>query len=107
MERPVWFKKLRLKFNLALDIDRSNRCSEPHNFIHKLLLRGRRKVHARLGTKPRIKEIHVVLDRDVLDRFFSERCPFFGAHLPLRVKPPPRTKKQCQHDDKQNNDLPG
>ena len=51
------FKKLRLKFNLALDIDGPNRCSELHNLIHKLLLRRGWEVHAGLGTEPRIEEV--------------------------------------------------
>jgi len=95
-----------LKFNLALDIDGANRYSELHNLIHKLLLCRRREVHARLGTKPRIKEIYVVLDRDVLDRFFGEHCSFFGHHLFGGVQPPKRGAKQPQYNDKQYNNLP-
>jgi len=39
MERPVWLEELRIKFNLALNIDRANRRPEVHNLVHELLLR--------------------------------------------------------------------
>jgi len=107
MERPVWLEELRIKFNLALNIDRPNRRAELHNLIHEFLLRRSRKIHARLRTEPRIEEIGVVLDTNFLERFLGKRCSFFGRILFAGIKPPPRATKQRQHDDEQNNDLPG
>jgi len=107
MERPVWLEKLRIKFNLPLNIDRSNRRAEPHNLIHEFLLRRSRKIHARLRTKPRIEEISVVLDSNFLERFLGKPCSFPGRILFVGIKPPPRATKQRQHDDEQNHNLPG
>jgi hypothetical protein len=107
MERPVWLEELRIKFNLALNIDRPNRRAQLHNLIHEFLLRRSRKIHARLRTEPRIEEIGVVLDTNFLERFLSKRCSFPGRILFVGIKPPPRATKQRQHNDKQNNDLPG
>ena len=107
MERPVWLEELRIKFNLALNIGRPNRRAEPHNLIHEFLLRGSRKIHARLRTEPRIEEIGVVLDTNFLERFLGKRCSFFGRILFVGIKPPPRATKQRQHNDKQNHNLPG
>ena len=107
MERPVWLEELRIKFNLALNIDRPNRRAEPHNLIHEFLLRRSRKIHARLRTEPRIEEISVVLDSNFLDRFPGKRCSFLGRILFVGIKPPPRATKQRQHNDEQNHNLPG
>ncbi len=107
MERPVWLEELRIKFNLALNVDRANGGTEVHNFFHELLLRRSRKIHARLRTEPRIKEINVMLDRNFLERFVGKLSSFFGRILFAGIKPPPRATKQRQHDDEQNNDLPG
>jgi len=74
----VWLEELRIKFNLALNIDRANRCSEPHNLVHEFLLRRSRKIHARLRTEPRIEEISVVLDSNFLERFVGEISSFFS-----------------------------
>ena len=98
---------MRIKFNLALNVDRANRGSEFHDLVHELLLRRRRKIHARLRTKPRIEEISVVLDSNFLERFLGKLCSFFGRILFAGIKPPPRATKQRQHYDEQNNDLPG
>jgi hypothetical protein len=107
MERPVRLEELRIKFNLALNIDRPNRRSEAHNLIHELLLGRSRKIHPRLRTEPRIEEINIVLDGNFLSRFSGKRCPFFNCTVFVGRKPPPRATKQRQHDDKQNNDLSG
>jgi len=107
MERPVWLEELRIKFNLSLNIDRPNRRAELHNLVHELLLCRCRKIHARLRTEPRIEEIGVVLDTNFLERFLGKPCSFFGRILFVGIKPPPRATKQRQHDDEQNNDLPG
>ncbi len=107
MERPVWLEELRIKFNLALNIDRPNRRAEPHNLIHEFLLCRSRKIHARLRTEPRIEEISVVLDSNFLERFLGKPCSFPGRILFVGIKPPPRATKQRQHDDEQNHNLPG
>ena len=107
MERPVWFEKLRIKFNLPLNIDRADRGSKPHNLAHEFLLRRRRKIHARLRTEPRIEEIRVVLDSNFLERFLGKVCSFPGRILFVGIKPPPRATKQRQHNDEQNHNLPG
>jgi hypothetical protein len=107
MERPARFEELRLKFNFALNVDRANRRAELHNFVHELLLRRRRKIHALLRTEPRIEEISVVLDRNFLERFLGKLCSFFGRILFVGIKPPPRATNQRHHDNEQNNDLPG
>jgi hypothetical protein len=107
MERPVWLEELRIKFNLALNVDRANRGPEFHDLIHELLLRRRRKIHARLRTEPRIKKISVVLDGNFLDSVLGKCCSFPGCILFIGIKPPPRATKQRQHDDQQNNDLAG
>jgi hypothetical protein len=107
MERPAWLEELRLKFNLALNIDRANRGAELHNLVHEFLLRRRGKIHARLRTEPRIEEITIVLDRNFLERFLGKRCSFLGRILFVGIKPPPRATKQHQHDDEQNHNLPG
>ena len=78
MERAVWLEELRIKFNLALNIDRANRRAELQNLVHELLLRRSRKIHARLRTEPRIKEINIVLDSNFLERFVGEISSFFG-----------------------------
>jgi hypothetical protein len=70
-------------------------------------LRRRRKIHARLRTEPRIEEINIVLDSNFLGRFLRKRCSFFGRILFVGIKPPPSATKQRQHNDEQNNDLPG
>ena len=107
MERPVWLKELRVKFNLALNIDRANRRSEPHNLAHKLLLRRSRKIHARLRTEAGIKKIDIVLDSNFLERFVRKVSSLFGRILFVGIEPPPGATKQRQHDNENNNDLPG
>jgi len=107
MERPVWLEELRIKFNLALNIDRPNRRAELHNLIHEFLLRRSRKIHARMRTEPRIEEISVVLNSNFLDRFPGKRRSFLGRILFVGIKPPPRATKQRQHNDEQNHNLPG
>ena len=107
MERAVWLEELRIKFNLALNINRPNRRAELHNLVHEFLLRRSRKIHARLRTEPRIEEIGVVLDSNFLERFLGKRCSFFGRILFVGIKPPPRATKQRQHNNKQNHNLPG
>ena len=107
MERSVWFEELRLKFNLALNVDRPNWRAELHNLVHEFLLRRRRKIHARLWTEPRIEEITIVLDSNFLERFLGKICSFLGRILFVGIKPPPSATKQRQHNDEQNNDLPG
>ena len=107
MERPVWLEELRIKFNLALNIDRPNWRAQLHDLVHELLLRRSRKIHARLRTEPRIEEIGVVLDTNFLDRVPGKCCSFPGCILFIGIKPPPRAPKQRQHNDQQNNDLPG
>jgi hypothetical protein len=78
MERAVWLEELRLEFNLALSVDRTNRRSEPYNVTHELLLRRRGKIHARLGTKPRIEKIDIMLDSNFLERFVRKVSSFLG-----------------------------
>jgi len=107
MERPVWLEELRIKFNLALNVDRPNRRSELHNLVHELLLRRRRKIHARLRTEPRIEKITIVLDSNFLHRVPGKCCSFPGCILFVGIKPPPRATKQRQNNDQQNNNLPG
>jgi hypothetical protein len=107
MERPVWLEELRLKFNLALNVDRPNRRPEPHNLVYELYLRRRRKIHARLRAEPRIEEIRIVLDSNFLERFVGKVSSFFGRILFVGIKPPPRATKQGHHNNEQNNDLPG
>jgi hypothetical protein len=107
MERPVRLEELRLKFNLALNIDRPDRCSELHNLVHELLLRRSRKIHARPRTEPRIEKITIVLDRNFLERFLGKLYSFFGRILFAGRKPPPRATKQREHDDEQNHSLRG
>jgi hypothetical protein len=107
MERPVWLEELRIKFNLALNIDRADRGSEPQNLVHKLRLRRSRKIHPCLRTEPRIKEITVMLDSNFLERFLGKRCSFPGRIRFVGIKPPPRTTKQHEHDDHQNHNLAG
>ena len=107
MERPVWLEELRIKFNLALNIGRTDRRAEPHNLIHEFLLRRSRKIHARLRTEPRIEVINIVLDSNFLGRFLGKRCSFCGRILFVGIKPPPRATKQRQHNNEQNNNLPG
>jgi hypothetical protein len=107
MERPVRLEELRLKFNLALNIDRPDRRSELHNLVHELLLRRSRKIHARLRTEPQIEEITIVLDRNFLERFLGKLTSFFGRILFVGIKPPPCATKQRHHDDEQNHNLPG
>jgi len=107
MERPVWLEELRIKFNLALNIDRPNRRAQLHNLIHEFLLRRSRKIRARLRTEPRIEELRVVLDSNFLERFLGEVCSFPAGILFVGIKPPPRATKQRQHNDEQNNDLSG
>jgi len=48
MEATVRLEKLRLEFNLALQINRGGGRSHLHNFIHKFLLRRDWEIHARL-----------------------------------------------------------
>ena len=48
VEVTLRLEKLRLKFHLALQINRADRRSHLHNFVHKLLLRRNRKIHPRL-----------------------------------------------------------
>ena len=107
MERPVWLEELRIKFNLALNIDRPNRRAQLHNLIHEFLLRRSRKIHARLRTEPRIEEIGVVLDTNFLERFLGKPYSFPGRILFVGIKPPPRATKQRQYNDDQNHNLPG
>ena len=107
IERPVRLEELRIKFNLALNVDRPDRRSEPHNLVHKLLLRRSRKIHARLRTEPRIEEINIVLDSNFLDRLVGKISSFFGRILFVGIKPPPRATKQHQYDDEQNHNLSG
>ena len=107
MKRSVRLEKLRLKFNLALNIDRPNRRSLPHNLVHELLLCRCRKIHAGLRTEPRIEEINIVLDRNFLERFLSKIRSFLGRILFVGIKPPPRATKQRQYNDEQNHNLPG
>jgi hypothetical protein len=107
MERPVWLEELRIKFNLALNIDRPNWRAQLHNLIHEFLLRRNRIIHSRLRTEPRIEEISVVLDSNFLERFLGKPCSFPGRILFVGIKPPPRATKQRQHDDEQNHNLPG
>jgi hypothetical protein len=99
MERPVWLEELRLKFDLALNIDRPNRRAQLHNLIHEFLLRRNRIIHARPRTEPRIEEISVVLDSNFLERFLSKVCSFLGCTLFVGIQPPPRATKQRQHND--------
>jgi hypothetical protein len=70
-------------------------------------LRRSRKIHARLRTEPRIEVINIVLNGNFLGRFPGKRCSFPGRILFVGIKPPPRAAKQRQHNDQQNNDLPG
>src|SRR5262245_48377809 len=102
MKRAVWLEKLRLKFNLALNVHRADWRSKPHNFVHELLLRRSRKIHARLRTEPRIKEINVMLDSNFLERFPCESVPFLGRGLLVGVKPPPCANKQQHQNDEHN-----
>jgi hypothetical protein len=53
MERPVRLEELRVKFNLALNVNRANRRSKLHNLVHKLLLCSRGgEGHAHLRAEP-------------------------------------------------------
>lgn len=92
-------EELGIKFNLALDVDGTNRGSERHDLIHKLRLRRSGKIHARLRTEFRIKEINVVLDSNFLDCFLGKRCPFVDGILFVGIQPPPGATKQRQHND--------
>jgi len=88
-----------LEFDLALNIGRTDRRSEPHNLTHELLLRRRRKIHARLRTKPRIEKIDIMLDSNFLERLAGKVFSFFGRILFVGIKVPPRATKQRQHND--------
>jgi hypothetical protein len=48
VEGTVRLEKLRLKFHLALQINRADRRSHLNNFVHKFLLRRDWEIHARL-----------------------------------------------------------
>ena len=78
MKRSAWLEELGSKLDFPLNVGRANRRSELRNLIHKLLLRRSGKIHARLGTEPRIEEINVVLDSDFVNGFPGEICPFLG-----------------------------
>jgi hypothetical protein len=99
MERAVWLEELRLEFNLALNIRRTDRGSEPHNLTHELLLRRSGKIHARLRTEPRIEKINIMLDSNFLERVVRKVSSFFGRILFVGIKVPPRATKQRQHND--------
>ena len=108
VERAVRLEELRIKFNLALNVNRANRRSKLHNLVHKLLLCSRGgEGHAHLRAEPCDEKIAVVLDSNFLERFLGKRCSFFGRILFVGIKPPPRATKQRQHNDEQNHNLPG
>jgi len=99
VERAVWLKELRSKFNLALSVDRANRGAELHNLVYELLLRRSRKIHARLRTEPGIEEVDVVLDSNLLDRLVGKVSSFLGRILFVGIEPPPCANKQQHQDD--------
>src|SRR5262245_37043605 len=90
LERPVGLEEMRLEFDLALNVDRTDRRSEPRHLADELLLRRRRKIHARLRTEPRIEKINIMLDSNFLERFVRKVSSFFGRTLFVGIKPPPR-----------------
>jgi hypothetical protein len=59
------------------------------------------------GLSRELKKLTVVLDSNFLNRLVGKVCSFLGRILFVGIKPPPRATKQRQHDDQQNNDLPG
>ena len=95
----MWLEELRLEFNLALNIGRTDRRSEPPNLTHEFLLRRRGKIHARLRTEPRIEKINVVLDSNFLECFVGKVSSFFGRILFVGIKVPPSAATQRQHND--------
>jgi hypothetical protein len=108
VERAVWLKELRVKFNLALNVNRANRRSKLHNLVHKLLLCSRGgEGHAHLRAEPGDEKIAVVLDSNFLGRVSGKCCSFPGRIVFVGIKPPPRTTKQRQDNDEQNHHLPG
>jgi len=106
MERAVWLEELRLEFNLALNVDGTDRRPESHNLTHELLLGGRRKIHSGLRTEPRIEKINIMLGRNFLERLVGKFFSFFGRILFIGIEVPPRATKQRQHNDEENHNLP-
>jgi hypothetical protein len=108
VERAVRLEELRIKFNLALNVNRANRRSKLHNLVHKLLLCSRGgEGHAHLRAEPCDEKIAVVLDSNFLNCLLAKLRSFPGRILFIGVKPPPRATKQRQHNDQQDHDLPG
>ena len=107
LEGPVWLEKLRVKFDVALDIDRPRRRAELGNLREKVLLSRLRKIHARLRAQMRVEEVYVPLNNDALDRVPGELFSFPGHLLFVGGEVPKTNANQCQHNDENNNDLPG
>ena len=104
---PVRFEKLRIKFDVALDINRASRRSELGNLRKKVLLRRWRKIYPRLRAQMRVKKINIALDNDALDSVPGELFSFPGRFLFGGAEPPITNANQSQHNDENNNDLPG
>src|SRR6266542_5271956 len=75
VEVPVRLEKLRVKLDLALDVNLSNRRSELGNLCKKLLLRRRRKIHPRMRTQTRCEEVRITLNSDALDGVLANCFP--------------------------------
>lgn len=105
MEVPSRFKKLRLKLNVALNINRANRRSELRNLGNKLLLRRWRELPAARRTQPRCEEREIVLNGDALDRFPAKFTPFLCHGLLIGEEPPSPGADHREQDDQDNDDL--
>src|SRR5207244_5113521 len=106
MEVPVRLEKLRVKFDVALDVNRASRRSELGNLRKKVLLRRWRKIHARLRAQMRGKELCITLNSDALHGVLGELFSFPGHLLFVREEPPKTNANQSEHNDEDNNDLP-
>ena len=59
------------------------------------------------GLNRELKKVNIMLDNNLLDRVPCELLPFPGYLLFVGVKPPKTYANQSQHNDEDNNDLPG
>jgi len=106
LEVPVRLEELRVKLDLALDVNRASRRSELGNLRKKILLRGLRKIHARLRAQMRVEEVYITLNNDALGSVPSELFSFPGHFLFGGAEPPITNANQSQYNDEDNNDLP-
>src|SRR5438128_5743304 len=80
LEVPVRLEKLRIKLDVALDVNRASRRPELGNLRKKVLLRRKRKIHPRLRTQMRGEEFYITLNGDALHGVLGELFSFPG-HL--------------------------